>query len=105
MIARGLCKITFEYDTAAEATLPQWPCPECEPGHLRYSEGSLRLASAATIGYGIDAGYLERWDNYGVFTATMICQNPACQTGVAVMGDFSTSYDGVGIVPGQGLDG
>src|SRR5208337_589203 len=40
--------------------------------------------------YAIDEGAIERWDDYGVFSATLKCSSYQCQQGVAVIGDYST---------------
>lgn len=106
MISRSLCKETFQYDTAGGVHFPSWPCPECEHGRLQVSEKSLLLGSAKNVGAGIDGGYMEHWENYGVFVAMMYCQNRGCDLGVAVLGDFSTlTPDGIGYVIGQGIEG
>jgi Domain of unknown function (DUF4145) len=34
---------------------------------------------------------MERTDDYGVFSATLVCSNYQCQQGVAVIGDYSTT--------------
>ena len=101
MISRDLCGVTFEHDTSSGPTFPQWPCPKC--GHV-LGFAKYYFGSAPGVGFAIDEGYMERHDNYGVFTANLICENAACQLGVAVLGDFSMSCDGMGVVPG-GFDG
>jgi hypothetical protein len=41
--------------------------------------------------HGIDEGAIERWDDYGVFSATLRCSSYQCQQGLAVIGDYSTN--------------
>src|SRR5438128_12169000 len=83
MIDRELCNQKFEY------CLP-WPCPACNQGTLQRGKESVRHWPAKGVAYGIDEGYLQRSDDYGVFGGTLTCSNSAWQEGVAVMGDYSS---------------
>jgi len=88
MISRNLCKVSFECVGMDEPTFPRWPCPVCSDGRLQLRPKAINYSSAEGVHAGIELGYLERWDDYGVFAATMICDNGPCQLGVAVLGDY-----------------
>lgn len=82
MLRRKDCASTFH-------RLPLWPCPSCDGGELRGSE--MRYGAAAGVAPAIDGGYLEQWDDSGVFSDVLTCSNRRCQGSVVVTGIY-TSY-------------
>lgn len=87
MIDHNLCKITF-------FSIPPWPCPACKQGTiqiLKAGENPIRHWPEKGVVHGIDEGAIERWDDYGVFSATLRCSSYPCQQGVAVIGEYSTN--------------
>lgn len=85
MIDHDLCRIGLTY-------FPHWPCSACKQGFLQnHEKKSVQLWPEKGVANAIDEGYLERWDDNGVFSVTLVCSNPACQQGVAVLGDYSSS--------------
>lgn len=82
MIDRELCTPGFTY------FLP-WRCPECGQGTLEREADMVKHWPARGVEQGIVEGYIFRWDDYGVFSATLKCSNRACGQGVAVLGDYS----------------
>ncbi|HEX3486330.1 MAG TPA: DUF4145 domain-containing protein [Micropepsaceae bacterium] len=105
MIPRTLSAVEFECDVSGDQNFPLWPCPACDHGVLQLSGGSIKFASSAEIGFAIDEGHLNPWDDRGVFAATLTCANTACWQGVATLGDFSNDTpDGIYMVPGRGFE-
>ncbi len=84
MINHNLCKTGLTY-------LPPWPCPACGQGTLQNEKQGIHHWPDKGVVPGIDEGFIERWDDYGVFSASLVCSNPSCRQGVAVLGDYSTS--------------
>jgi len=87
MIDHKLCKTTFFY-------IPPWPCPACKQGTIqsvKAGESPFRHWPDTGVVHGIDEGAIERWDDYGVFSATLRCSSYQCQQGIAVIGDYSTN--------------
>ena len=94
MISRSLCDVTFERGGMGEPVFPRWPCPDCgesRQGRLQLRPNSIHYAAAAGVHAGIEGGYLERWDDYGVFAATMVCDSAGCQAGVVILGDYNVT--------------
>jgi hypothetical protein len=87
MIDHKLCRTTVSW-------FPPWPCPACKQGTIqngKESESPIRHWPDTGVAFAINEGYIERSDDYGVFSATLVCSNYQCQQGVAVIGDYSTS--------------
>lgn len=101
MLPAELCGI--EYDNEfTEDIFPSWPCPQCRRGSLQSSREAMRCVSS--IGPGIDLGLIDRWDDYGVFSAMLICASTDCRNGVAISGNYSnTTPDGVYMKIGHGI--
>jgi hypothetical protein len=68
---------------------PSWPCPARKLGTLQRGEKPVSRWPNAGVKYAIDEGYIEHWDDHGVFSTTLHCSNSACRQGVAVLGDYS----------------
>lgn len=93
MINRRLCMTKVSW-------FHPWPCPACKQGtiqNLKEGESPIRHWCDTGVAAGIDAGFIERSDDYGVFSATLRCSNYHCQQGIAVVGDYSTSLTGAGM--------
>jgi Domain of unknown function (DUF4145) len=93
MINRRLC-------TTKVPWFHPWPCPACKQGtiqSLKEGESPIRHWPNTGVAAGIDEGFIERSDDYGVFSATLRCSNYQCQQGIAVVGDYSTSLSGMGM--------
>lgn len=89
-------------ETSRQIAFPNWICPKCEDGVLRYDQKSAQLASS--VSYEIQNDHIPHWDDYGVFTAMLYCQR--CYRGVAVSGEYVLSApDGISWVVGGGFDG
>jgi hypothetical protein len=82
MIDRRLTQIDI-------ADFPSWPCPICKLGSLQRGEKSASRWPNANVKYAIDEGFIEHWDDNGVFSMTLHCSNSDCHQGVAVLGDYS----------------
>lgn len=96
MIDHILCQVAFERDEAEEFDFPSWPCPICSHGHLRCSKEAVRHLSEERINFLIEVGAMEPYEDRGVFSAMMMCQNKSCEQGVAVLGHYwKTTPDGV----------
>jgi dienelactone hydrolase len=65
----------------------------------------MHFGAAARIEEGIEGGYLEHWDDQGVFSAIMRCDGVGCRQAVAVLGDYEALAHDVGYVIGHGIDG
>lgn len=103
MISHGLCQLDFTQDQLEKPRFPHWPCPACGHGALHLADGSIRFASSATLAYGIDQGFLEQWQDRGVFCAALTCINDSCGQGVVVLGDYDLETpDGEYHVIGRG---
>jgi hypothetical protein len=81
MIDRKLCKGGFTY-------FPTWRCPACGQGALEREQGMVKHWPAKGVYEAIEEGHIPRWDDYGVFSATLKCSNRSCKQGVAVLGDY-----------------
>jgi hypothetical protein len=103
MISHDLCAVDFRQDQSEDPRFPNWPCPACGHGVLQLSGKSIRFASSATVGYAIGQGFIERWEDRGVFCATLDCINDSCQQGVVILGDYDLETpDGQYYVIGRG---
>ena len=68
---------------------PSWRCPECSEGTLELDPKRIHHWPAKGVYEAIEEGNLPRWDDYGVFSATLQCTNISCKQGVAVFGDYA----------------
>jgi hypothetical protein len=73
-------------------SFPAWPCPACGKGILQGTGKPIR-ASNSGVGFGIDHGFLEPYDDHGIFSITLSCSNEQCGQGVAVSGAYSNYID------------
>lgn len=85
MIDHHLCKTRLPY-------FPPWPCPACRQGTLRNEseKGSVQRWPEKGVVPAIEDSNIEPWDDCGVFSVTLVCSNPRCRQGVAVIGDYAT---------------
>lgn len=105
MIEKSLLQHRIEDYSDTGPHFPRWPCPECSYGRLTINRTEMHFGAAARIAEGIEGGYLERWDDYGVFTAILRCDSEGCRQAVAVLGDYHALARDVGYVIGRGIDG
>lgn len=105
MIDPVLCRVALQREDAEEFSFPLWPCPVCAHGHLRCTENDIRHLSEEQVNWRIDVGAMEPYEDRGVFTAMMMCQNKSCEQGVAILGHYwKETPDGVYItLPGKRL--
>jgi hypothetical protein len=71
-----------------------WPCPACKQGtiqNVKAGENPIRHWPDTGVAHGFEEGAIERWDDYGVFSATLRCSSYECQQGIALIGDYSTN--------------
>lgn len=105
LIDKSLLEHSIEDYTDTGPHFPRWPCPECTHGRLTLERSQVHFGAAARIDEGIESGYLEHWDDQGVFAAIMRCDAIACRQAVAVLGDYQALAHDVGYVIGHGIDG
>lgn len=92
MISRSLCEVTFVRAGMDEPTFPRWPCPVCTEGRLQVRPMSILYASAEGVHEGIELGHIERWDDYGVFAAILICDSGSTLPSVTItLADIESS--------------
>jgi hypothetical protein len=68
---------------------PSWTCSACRLGNLERGEKPVNRWPHAGVAHGIEEGFVEHWDDHGVFSTTLHCSNSSCRQGVAVLGDYS----------------
>lgn len=96
MIDPVLCRVAIQHEESEELNFPLWPCPACAHGHLRCSKDAVRHLSEEEVNWRINVGAMEPYEDRGVFTAMMMCQNKSCEQGVAILGHYwKTTPDGV----------
>lgn len=66
--------LSWSPETSRQIAFPNWSCPKCEDGALKYNQQSAQFASASGVAYNIREGHMPHWDDYGVFLAMLRCQ-------------------------------
>ena len=105
VIDKSLLPPSIEDYTDTGPHFPRWPCPECAHGRLTIKRSEMHFGAAARIEEGIEGGYLEHWDDQGVFSGLMYCDSVGCRQAVAILGDYEALAHDVGYVIGHGIDG